>query len=116
QIAMQYPAGVRRREARAELPCELERLVRWQTADAPQQRREIFPIDVLHREEMLAAGFADVVHAAHVGVRDLARETHFLMKPDQPIGSMRDLARQELQRNGLSELQVLGAIDFAHAA
>jgi hypothetical protein len=52
---------------------ELERLVRGQPADAPQQRREILAVDVLHREEVLATGFGDVVHAAHVRMRHLPR-------------------------------------------
>ena len=65
-------------------------------------------------EEVLASGFADVVHAAHVWMRDLSREPDFLMEPRKPVGAMRDLARQELESNNLSELQVLGPIDFAH--
>ena len=116
QIAMQDAAVVCRRETGAELACELERLVRWQPADAPQQRREILAVDVLHREEVLAAGFADVVDAAHVRMGDLPREPDFLMEARQPVGAMRDLLRQELERDGLSELQVFSSIDFAHAA
>ena len=88
QIAMQNLAVVGRRETGAELACELERLVRRQPADAPQQRREILAVDVLHREEVLAAGFADVVHAAHVRMRDLPREPNFLMEARQPVGAM----------------------------
>ena len=116
QIAMQNPAVVCRRETGAELTCELERLVRWQPADAPQQRGEILAVDVLHREEVLAAGFADVVDAAHVRMGDLPREPDFLVEAREPVGAMRDLVRQEFERDGLSELQVFGSIDFAHAA
>ncbi len=116
EISMQDAAVVRRREARAELPCELQRLVRWQSADAPQQRREILTVDVLHREKVLTAGFADVVHPAHVGMGDLARETNFLMKSREPIGVMRDFVRQKLECDGLTELQIFRSIDFAHPA
>jgi hypothetical protein len=113
---MQDAAVVRRRETGAELACELERLVRWQPADAPQQRREILAVDVLHREEVLAAGFADVVYAAHVRMGNLPREPNFLMESSQPVSAMHDLGRQELERDGLSKLQVFSSIDFAHAA
>jgi hypothetical protein len=116
QIAMQNLAVVCCRETGAELTCKLERLVRWQPANAPQQRREILAVDVLHGEEVLASGFADVVHAAHVWMRDQPREPDFLMEPRKPVSAMRDLARQELESHSLSELQVLGAIDFAHPA
>ena len=65
---------------------------------------------------MLAAGFADVVHAAHVRMGDLPREPNFLVEARQPVGAMGDLLRQELESDGLAELQVVGAIDLAHAA
>src|SRR6185503_20511386 len=95
---------------------ELERLVRWQPANAAQQRREILAVDVFHREEVLAAGFADVVYAAHVRMGDLPREPDFLMEARQPVGAMRDLLRKELESDSLSELQVFSPVDLAHAA
>ena len=58
----------------------LERLVLWQPADAPQQRRQILAVHVLHREERVAVGFADVVDAADVRVRDLAREANLVVE------------------------------------
>ena len=75
-----------------------------QPAEAPQQRCQSLAVDVFHGEEVLAAGFADVVYAAHVWMRDLAREPNFLMEPRQQVGAMRELWRQELQSDGLSEL------------
>jgi hypothetical protein len=113
-------ALVRRREAGAELACQFERLVRRQPADSTQQRREIFTVDELHREKVLAAGFADVVHATHVRMRDLPGEPNFLMEARQPLGAIGELLRQELERDGLSELQVFRSIvramsrTFAH--
>ncbi len=115
QVAVQDLALVCGRETGAELAGELERLVRWQPADAPQQRREILAVDVFHREEVLAAGFRDVVHAADVRMRDLPRQPDFLMEARQPVGAMRELLRQELQRDRLSELQVVRTIHLAHA-
>ena len=76
QVAVQDAAVVRGGEARADLARDLERLVRRQPADAPQQRREVLAVHVLHREEVLAVHLADVVHAADVRMRDLARDPH----------------------------------------
>ena len=49
-------------------------------------------------------------------MRDLQREPDFGEEPFEAIGVGLDVARQELQRDGLAELQVVGAIDLAHAA
>ena len=65
---------------------------------------------------MLFAGLADVVDAADVRMRDLPRESNFLMEASQPVGAMRDVLGQELERHDLSEFQVFGSIHLAHAA
>jgi hypothetical protein len=54
--------------------------------------------------------------AADVGVRDLARHPHFGVQLHQSRGIAIDRLGQELQRDRLSELQVIGAIDLAHTA
>ena len=115
QIAVQYLALVCRRETAHSWRASSSALSEGQPADAPQQRREILAVDVLHRQEVLAAGFGNVVHAAHVRMRDLPRQPDFLMEACQPVGT-RDLLRQEFESDGLPELQVFGSIDFAHAA
>jgi hypothetical protein len=65
---------------------------------------------------VLAAGFAYVVDAADVRMRDLPREPNFPMEACQPIGVVCDFAWQELERHGLSKLHVFSSIDLAHAA
>ena len=62
----------------------LERLVFGQASDAAQRRGEILAVDVLHREEELAVDFADVVHAADVRMRHLARRAHFVVELREP--------------------------------
>ena len=85
QVAMQDAALVRRREARAELPRDLERLVLRQPADAAQQRREILAVHVLHRQEQLPVDLADVVDAADVGMRRPgARGPDFVVELREP--------------------------------
>ena len=51
QVPVQDSAIVRRGESRTELPRELQRLVLREPADPAKQRREVFAVHVLHREE-----------------------------------------------------------------
>ena len=78
---MEDPLIVRRGETGAELARNLHRLVLRQSADAPQERREILAVDVFHREEVVAVDVAHVVHAADVRVRDLPRDFHLGHEP-----------------------------------
>ena len=104
------------REARADLPRDLDRTVLRKASDALQQRSEIFTVDVLHREKRVAVGFIDVVDAAHVGMRDLARHAHFGVQLREPGGIAVDIRGEKLEGDRLSELQIIGAINLAHAA
>jgi len=91
-----------------------ERLVAGQPADAPQQRRQILTVDVLHRDEQMPVDFADVVQTAHVRMGDVAPDSHLVNELLLPLRE--SLAgREELQRHRLSELQVVGAVDLTHA-
>ena len=49
-------------------------------------------------------------------MRHAQREPDFAEEPLQPVRVAFDVARQKFQRDGLSEFQVLGAIDLTHAA
>ena len=71
---MQNALCVRGGKSRAELARDLDGFVLRQPPDAAEQRSQILAIDILHREERLAVHFADIVNAAHIGVRDLARD------------------------------------------
>ena len=48
---------------------------------APQQRGQILAVHVFHRQPGGAFGFADIVHAADIGMRDLPRDAHFVAEP-----------------------------------
>ena len=113
---MDDAALVRGGEPGADLPRDLERAVLREAADAAEQRREILAVHVLHRQERVAVDLADVVDAADVRVRHLARHPHFGVELRQPRGIAIDVRRQELQRDRLTELQIVGAVDLAHAA
>ena len=85
-------------------------------ADAPEQRRQILAVDVLHRQERVAFELADVVDAADVRMRHLPRHPHFGVELREARGIAIHGLGQELERDRLAELQVVGAVDLAHAA
>ena len=113
---MQHAALVRGGDAGAQLPRQLERLVLRDAADAAEQRREVFAVHVLHREEAAAVRLAEVVQAADVLVRHLARHAQLVVKLREPAVVVGGAAGQELQRDRLIEGEVVGAIHFSHAA
>ena len=113
---MDDAALVRGGEPGADLPRDLEPALLGEAADALEQRREILAVDVFHRQERVPIDFVDVVDAADVGVRHLTRHPHFGVELRQPRRIAVDVRRQELQRDRLTELQIVGAIDLAHAA
>ncbi len=116
EVAVQDPLVVGGGDPRAELAAHLHRLVRWKAADATQQRREVLAVHVLHGDEVLALGLADVVGPTDVGVGDLTGNTHLVMKPAQPHGVVGGTLRQKLEGDRLAQLQVVGTVHLAHAA
>ena len=100
----------------AHLAGNLEGLVRWQVPDAAQQGGQVFAVHVLHGEELQAVGFADIEDAADVGMGNLAGDADFAVEARHGRAILGDGFRQEFQRHRLAELEVFGAIDFAHGA
>ena len=103
EIAVQHAAVVRRGKAGADLPRDLGGPLFREAPDALQQPGQIFPVDELHRQEHAAVVLADVVDAADVGVRHLARDPHFVVELGEPLRVLGDGRRQELQRDVLPE-------------
>src|SRR5205085_5399894 len=87
-----------------------------QPPDAAQQRGEVFAIDVFHRQEVQPLGLAYVEDAADVRVRHMARDADFAVKARQGRAVRRQAFGEQLQGDRLRELEVVGAVDFAHAA
>ena len=100
QVAVQHALFVRRRESRAQLTRDLDRPILREPSDPPQQRRQILPIDMLHRQEDRAVGFADVVDAADVAVRHLTRDAHFVVELREADVVARHRFRKELGATG----------------
>ena len=112
---MQHTTFVRRREPCANLTGELDGLVLRQPPDTAQQRGKILAVDILHREEVQTLDHTEIVDAADIGMRHLARDANFIAEPHQRrLADMR--RRQKLQRDGLVEDQVEGFINLAHTA
>ena len=115
EIAVQYrarapPRGRRRSDARFQ-----SRDLR-EAAEAPQRRRQVLAIDELHRQKQLSFRFADVVDATDVGMRHLPRRADLRVELRQTLRITAQPRRQELQRDGLAQPEIVGAIDLTHPA
>ncbi|MEK6286878.1 MAG: hypothetical protein AABO57_14155 [Acidobacteriota bacterium] len=118
EIAMQDTHLVGGGESRADLTRDLDRLDSREVTNTPQQRSQVLAVDELHRDEMqtseLCGDFTDVIHAANIWVGHLPSDAHFIVKASEHSTIERDLLGQELECNGLIELEVFGLEDFAH--
>ena len=68
---------------------------------------------VIHRQKVPAVDFADVEDPADVRVRHFQRQPNFRQESVEPFGVTLDAAWQELEGDGLGELQIFGAVDLA---
>jgi hypothetical protein len=116
EIAVHDAAVVRGGHTGAQLTRHLHGSILWHPSDATEQRCQVFPVDILHRQERASAGFSEIVETTHVAMRDLTRHAQFVVESLQAIGVLTDGLRQELQRDRLIEGQIVGAIDLAHPA
>jgi hypothetical protein len=64
----------------------------------------------------MLVNLADVVDAADIGMGDLARHAHFVSKQCQGGFIAAEALGQELQRDRLAELEIVGLVNLAHAA
>ena len=116
QIAMDDAALMGGGESRAQLARDVGGFVFRESANPAERAREVFPVDVLHREIQEAVGLADVVDAAHVGVGDLPRGAHLVVKLSEAHRIVAERFRQELQRDRLAEAQIVRPIHLPHPA
>ena len=78
-----------------------------------RQRRTV---DQLHRQELFAQVFSDVVHPRDVFVGDAAGQADFAAEAIEHTGNADDFATEHFERNDLSQLDVAGSVDGAGAA
>ena len=117
QVAVQHAALVRGGDPGADLPRDLDRLVLRKAADAAEQRRQILAVHVLHRQERTGRRRRRCRRCGRrCDARWCARCALRCGTARARPGSRSEIVGQELQRDGLSELEVVGAVDLAHAA
>ena len=116
EVAVKDALLVSGTQASAELPGDLQPLLRRQATDAAQERSQILSVDELHREEMTTLDLAHIVDAADVRMRNLPGDPNLVEEPPQAARLPLERAGQELERDRLAQLKVVGTIDLAHPA
>ena len=113
---MQNAARVHRGEPGADAADHVDRGLLGKCTAGANMRRQIQTVDVLHREEEMSVGIADIVNAADVGMGDLPRYAYLIVKLGEAMRIGRECGREKLQRDRMAEPQILGLIDDTHAA
>ena len=80
-----------------------------------QQALEIRALDVAHREVQLPVGFAGVMDGDDVGMLECGSEARFDEEALAKPAILRKAWREQLERDGSLERDVIGAVDDAHA-
>jgi len=77
----------------------------------PEERSpSLSPSNVFHGEEGLAVDVSHVIHAANVWDENLAGGANFIAKALEQISIMPSAVGKELQRDGLAQRKVVGAV------
>ena len=78
QVAMQNALGMSRRQSGTQVPANVQRLVRREPPNAPQERSQVFAVDIFHGEKYLAVDVAHIVDAANIWMGNPPRHPHFV--------------------------------------
>ena len=76
---------------------------------------QCFTIQQLHRNELLAVGFVNVVDSADIGMIQCGRRSSLALKALDGLDVVGNLTGQEFERHLAPKSQVLGAVDDTHA-
>ena len=74
------------------------------------------PLEELHGDKRPALEFADIVNRTDIGVVESGRGARFAAKPLVSLGIVRNVVRQEFQRNTAAEARVFGFVHDAHTS
>jgi hypothetical protein len=77
---------------------------------------ERLAFDEIHRDVARAVVLVETVNRTDVSVVQRGEELGFALEACEPIGVLRERARQRLDRNLTAELRISGAVNLAHPA
>ncbi len=97
------------------LPGDRQRLIFGESPNALQQAPQVLALHILHRDEVRAFGFSQVIHPADVPVGDLPRHLELVAEPVDDLPVLGDLGVDELERDLLVDLLVLDPEDASHS-
>ena len=115
-VAVHEPLLVRGVEGRRDLPHDGDGPRGLERSALVQQRAQIGPLHVAHRDEQVAAGGAGLVDRDHVRVVERRGEPGLADEPLPEAFVLGELGREHLERDLPLEPVVLGEVDDAHAA
>ena len=117
EIAVDDAGGVRGGQRAADLDRDLAGPVRVEAALVRQHVGEIDPVEVLHDEVGAAVvGRAEVHHVDDVGMADARGGARLAPEPLDQLLLRRVVRVQDLDRDDLADLDVLGGVHGPHAA
>ena len=114
-VAVHEPARVRGIERRCDLRDDAERTAYRQPPLGDEQRLEVAPVDVLHRDVEHVVCLAGVVDRDDARVVERGGEPRLAEEPLAEVG-LAERRGEELQCGGAAEPHVLGAVDDARPA
>jgi hypothetical protein len=115
-VAVDEPVLVRCVERRGDLACDGDSPRRRECTLAPQQRSQVGAVDVAHREEEHALGFARRVDRDDVRVLQARGQPRFPLQARAKVRVVHETGRQHLERHVAAEAIIVGAVHLAHAA
>jgi hypothetical protein len=103
-------------ERRGDLAADVDRAVGPQPPVALEDRRQVLALDVLHREVEQAVDLARVVDGDDVRMLQGGGDPGLAREPLAEAGGLGEVRRDDLDGGPPAQVQVLGAVDHAHAA
>ena len=100
----------------AELAYDRNRTLDWESPAALEDLMKVLPFNEGHGDEFQAVGFAEVVDAQDVLLRNLAGKQELLFETLLGGSVRRKFRPENLQSNDSPQLFVIGLVHLAHAS
>ena len=112
---MDHALIVRGLQPLADLPEDVDDPRHGQASLAPHDTGEVMSVNVLHRQELHASGFAEVVDAQDVLVCDVARELNLALEALENCRITGEIETNDFERDVAVELAIADEVDLAHS-